>query len=120
MGGSFGEGQPDGSLTPVARALAAAAAFAAALPACATLPEPPRPPAGFKGATGSVVQFQESAATRILYREEKGAMILPVSPAIAGSAREALPPPGSTPAAPLRAPAAAPSGPARAAAPAKP
>jgi hypothetical protein len=90
------------------RAIRGAFAFALAmLPVAvpAELPEAPRRAAGFRGAAGAVVQYEESVGNRILYHEEKGGLIVPVAPPVEGSRREALPPLASAKGAPV-APAA--------------
>lgn len=77
------------------RALLLAGLVAALLQPLATraeMPVPAKRGAGFKGATGSVVQYQEAAGARILYLEEKGGILLPVAPAVPGSRRDDLPP----------------------------
>ncbi len=106
MGGSRNEEEADGCRLLAARAACAAAATATGISAFAALPEPPRHRPGFTGAVGTVVQFQESSGGGILYREEMGGMILPVSPAVAGSGRVALPPLEPRPAPPPGPPAA--------------
>lgn len=119
MGGMFSEAPSDGSPRRAAVALVAAAA-ATGLSAFAALPEPPARRPGFTGAAGTVVQFQEASGGRILYREEMGGMILPVSPAVSGSGRPALPAPEPRPATAPGRPAAGASAVARAPAGAAP
>jgi len=68
----------------------AAAALALALPAGAQS----RPPGGHTptpGVTGSVVGYQESAGSAILYHEEKGGMVTQVPPPVPRAAGKAQP-----------------------------
>ena len=92
MGSSqvHGGGMAGGVRAPLLAGLVAA--LLQPLAARAEMPEPAKRGAGFKGATGSVVQYQEAAGARILYLEEKGGILLPVAPAVPGSRRDDLPP----------------------------
>ena len=70
-----------------AAALALAAA-ALALPA-GSQSRPPRSDAPAAGVTGSVVGYQESAGSAILYHEEKGGMVTQVPPPVPRAAGKA-------------------------------
>lgn len=95
MGDSRGRyGSPPDRFRLFAAALAAAA-LALAQPAGSQtrLPKGDAPAAGV---TGSVVGFQESAGSAILYHEEKGGMVTQVPPPVPAAARKA--PPANAPA----------------------
>lgn len=98
---------PDAANGGRTRAIRGAFAFALLLPVAVLgeLPEAPKRAAGFRGAAGAVVRYEESVGNRILYHEEKGGLIVPVAPPVEGSRREALPPLASAKGAPA-APAA--------------
>jgi hypothetical protein len=81
-------------------ALGLVVAFLHAIAARAELPVPPKSGPAFKGAAGSVIQYQEAAGGRILYLEQTGAILVPVAPAVPGSRRDDLPPVASAASAP--------------------
>jgi hypothetical protein len=92
MGGSPARDAANGGRT---RAIRGALAFALTMLPVAVLgelPDAPKRAAGFRGAAGAVVQYEESVGNRILYHEEKGGLIVPVAPPVEGSRREVLPP----------------------------
>src|SRR5687767_5585423 len=59
----------------------AVVAFALALPA-GSQSRPPRSDAPAPGVTGSIVGYQESPGSAILYHEEKGGMVTQVAPPV--------------------------------------
>jgi hypothetical protein len=68
----------------------ALAAAALALPA-GSQSRPPRSDTSAPGVTGSVVGYQESAGSAILYHEEKGGMVTQVPPPVPKAASRAGP-----------------------------
>lgn len=68
----------------------AAAALALALPA-GSQTRSPRSDTPAAGVTGSVVGYQESPGSAILYHEEKGGMLTQVPPPVPAAARKAQP-----------------------------
>ena len=67
-----------------------AAAVALAQPAGGQS-RPPRSEAATPGVTGSIVGYQESPGSAILYHEEKGGMVTQVPPPVAKAAPKAQP-----------------------------
>ncbi|HUP96654.1 MAG TPA: hypothetical protein VM073_01870 [Usitatibacter sp.] len=61
-----------------------------ALPAAAQAPSP-RPDKGALGGAGTIVQYEESAGTNVIYLEEKGGLTSPLAAPIQPAA-EARPP----------------------------
>jgi hypothetical protein len=59
------------------------------------MPQPPKREAGATGASGPILQYEESRGGRIVYLEERGGILLPVADPVARSRRDELPPPGS-------------------------
>ncbi len=74
------------------RALAACALACLAPGVPAATQDATRGAPGARGASGSVFLYEESSGSRILYREEKGGILLPASSMVAGSRREEMPP----------------------------
>ena len=68
----------------------AGALVLASLPTQGDPPLPPQKP-GPKGATGSVIEYQEKPSGGILYMEESGGLLSPLPPAPPGRARIAPP-----------------------------
>ena len=85
--------QRTGDSAPSLR-IAVLCAFCAALPHARAAPAEPAKP-GAKGASGAVLKFEEGPGSRVLYHDAKGGILVPVAPALPGSARAAMPPPGS-------------------------
>lgn len=100
MGDSPAPDAADGGRTRAIRGAFAFALMLLPVAALGELPEAPRRAAGFRGAAGAVVQYEESVGNRILYHEEKGSLIVPVAPPVEGSRREPLPPPAPAKGAP--------------------
>lgn len=100
MGSSQFRGEGRAGRVSAFAALGLVVAFLHAIGARAELPVPPKSGPAFKGAAGSVIQYQEAAGGRILYLEEKGGILVPVAPAVPGSRRDELPPVASAASAP--------------------
>ena len=101
-------------------ALCAAAVACLPVRAGAELPQPPKRGPGATGASGSILQYEESSGRQVVYLQETGGVLLPVAEPVPGSSRDAMPAPGSVakggqpaaPATPKSAAAAKPAAPA--------
>lgn len=86
------QGQRSAGRGPALAVLCVIAACLHPAAARAEMPASPKRGAGPKGAAGPVIEFDEAAGGRILYRDEKGGILAPIAPAIPGSRRDGLPP----------------------------
>jgi hypothetical protein len=76
-------------------ALCAAVFLCLPVGAGAELPQPPKRGPGATGASGSVLQYEESPGRRIVYFQEAGGVLLPGAEPVPGSSRDDMPLPGS-------------------------